>query len=134
MRLALGRRDINEVAGRKPPRLRQHRPGNIDVLVLCQAPDRLDRRIVDRGEALAELDQGSALDPADQEAQYVVENLYLVLVQPIGIVEEEVGNPPKRLGPVFQSVVLERHFELGDQRFTSWRHANVSGEWQFWLR
>jgi hypothetical protein len=126
MRLAPGRRNLDEIAGGKPPRLRQHRSRNLDVLVPRQAPDRLDRRIVDRSKPFAELDQGFALDPADQKAQYIVEDFDLIVVQSIGVVEEEVGNPPQRVGPVFQGVVLDRQFEFGEERLTNWGHGNVS--------
>ena len=122
MGLSHGGGDIDEIAGVKPSRLRQHRPGDLDVLVARQAADGLDRRIVDRGEPAAELDQGLALDLADQEAQDVVEHLDLLVVQALGVVEEEVGHPPQRLDAVFQEVVFDRPFELGDERFTNRPH------------
>ena len=114
-----------EIAQGQPPRLRQHRLRDRDVLVPGQAPDHLDRRSVDGSEAVAELDQRPALDTADQEAQHIVEDLDLLVVQPVGVVDKQVGDPPQRLGPVLQEIVLDRQFELGDERFTSRWHGMV---------
>jgi len=120
--LALGRRAFQKDVLRERREPGQDRPRDLDVLVPRQAADGLDRRIVDRGEPPAELDQGLALDLADQEAQDVVENLDLLVVQALGVVEEEVGHPSQRLDAVFQEVVLDRPFELGDERFTNRPH------------
>jgi hypothetical protein len=58
----------------QPRRLRQHRPGNRDVVVAGQALDDLLRRIGDRRDLAAQLDARAAFDVLDQADHDAVEH------------------------------------------------------------
>ena len=59
----------------------QHVAGNGDFIVPCQMLHDFRRREVDRRQPLAEFGPGAAFDPGDQQAQHIVEDLDLFLVE-----------------------------------------------------
>jgi hypothetical protein len=114
MLLALGPGDFDEIAGSQARGLGQDRTGDRDLVVPRQPPDHLDRRIVDRRQVPAQLDQSLGLDTLDQMAEDIVEQADLRLIEAIGIVEKKVGDAPKRFDAFLGRAAFDRVFELGD--------------------
>ena len=52
-------------------------------------------RVVDRRQALAEFGPGAALDAADQDTQHVVEDLDLILAEPVPVMQEKIRHLAK---------------------------------------
>ena len=86
--LAFGLSNFNEVVRCKPSRACQDRRGDGNFVMACQASDHSAGRITDGSKALSEIDKRALFDPLRKEAQNVVEDLYLLVVETIGVVQE----------------------------------------------
>ena len=102
--------------------MHQHFAGDRDFVVAGQMLDDLERCVVERRQAFAELGLGPRFDARDQQAQHVVEHLDLFVVEAIAIVQEEVGHAAKGLDPLRRSTVSYRILELGNNRLRRLLH------------
>jgi hypothetical protein len=91
-------------------------PGDRDLVVICELADELGRRFVDRRQTCAELRQRLVLDPLDQMDQDIIEYLNLLFVEPVGIIEKQIGDAPQRFDPLGRRSAFQRTFEFGDKR------------------
>ena len=84
--------------------------------LLRQRAHHAGRRVGDRRDPAREFGQRLGLDLLDQGADDVVEQRDMVVVEAVGAVEKQRGDPPQRLGALFRRAVLHDVFELGKQR------------------
>ena len=116
MCLSFATGNIDEIAVAEPQRGRQNRLGHCYVVVPGQPPHDFDRRIVDWTEAPAEFRQRFTLDSLDQMSKDVIENVDLLIAEPIGIRDKQVGNAPQRFDALVLGAALDRVFQVGDKR------------------
>ena len=76
--------------------------------------DDLERRVIDRRQPLAEFGPGAAFDAADQDAQHVVEDLDLVLAEPLRVMQEKVRHLAKGFDAPLGGAAFDGLFEFGD--------------------
>ena len=101
----------------------QHIAGHGDFIIPCQMLHDFRRREGDQRQALAEFGPGAAFDPGDQQAHHVVENLDLLLVEARAVMQEQVGDLPKRFDPLLGRAGSHGVLEFGDDGMIRlWRH------------
>src|SRR5664280_2541578 len=92
VRLALALGDLDQILVGQPRRLRQHRPGDGDVIVAGEAMDDIMRSIGDRRDVPAQLDPRAAFDMIDQADDDVVEQRGYILGHPVAAGQEQAGD------------------------------------------
>ena len=116
MRLALGLGDVDQIGFLQPRRLREHRTGHRDVVVVRELAHQLGRRVRDRRERLRHFGARLGLDLDDQPAQHVVEQPDVIFVEVRRAVDEQIGDALDASRPLFLRAVLDDVFKLGNQR------------------
>src|SRR3954471_23100528 len=76
--------------------------------------DDFERRVVDRRQSGAEFGPGPAFDPADQHAQYLVEDLDLLFAEALAAMQEKIGHLTQGIDPLLRRATLNGVFEFGD--------------------
>ena len=135
MRLAFGHGNLDKVLRRQAIRQRQNRPGDRDFIVTRQRVDNLDWRIVNRREALAELDEGIRLHPGHQMPQHVIENLDLHFAKPFVTAQKQICDAPEGFRALFARAASYGIFEFRDQQAVLiHRVRSIGAEFQAVLR
>ena len=125
MRLALAGGDLHQLAVIEARGFLQHGAGDADLVIVGEAAHHGRRRLRDRRELRADLGQrdacahvgdGAQLDGADQAFEHVVEQRDLLVVEAAGGSQEQVGDAPGRLQPLFRRAGPNRGFDLVDDR------------------
>jgi hypothetical protein len=89
--------------------------------------DDLERGVVDRGQPLAELGPGAGLDPRDQQAQHVVEDLDLFFAETLPVIHEQVRHPPQGCDAFGGRSAVYRIFQFADDRKCRlWHHGGAA--------
>ena len=114
--LALGLGDLDQVGVGQPRRLREDRARDLDLVVLREPAHHLDRGVVDRRKVPAQLGERADLHALDQVHQNIVEDLDLLLVEPVAVVQEQIRHPPQRFDALFRGAALQRILEIGNRR------------------
>jgi hypothetical protein len=100
LRFAIG--DFNQIAVAELRRSFQYRVGNCDVVVPRKSAQHLGRRVVDRRETVAKLGPRPRFDPLDQVSEDFIEDIDLLITEPIRIGNKEVGDTPQSVdAPIF---------------------------------
>jgi hypothetical protein len=115
MRIALSVGDRDQIGIGQAWRLRQDRTCHSDIVVQGEPSDRLDRRVLNRCEHLAEPDQRAQFDALDQMHQHIVEKLDLFFGERIGALEEEIRDAQRNVASPSGIPVSERVPELRDE-------------------
>jgi hypothetical protein len=113
--LGFGVGDLDQIAVAQPARLRQDRLRHRNVVVAGELADDFDGRIVERSKPLTELRERFAFDPLDQMAQDIIEHVDLLVVEAIGIGDEQIGNAPQRIDALVLGAALNGVLQLGNQ-------------------
>jgi hypothetical protein len=95
--------------------LSRNRPGHRDLVVPGKPAHQFDGRISDRRQTRAERDHRFSFDPIGQAVQDVTQQRNLLIVEPIGIGNEQIGNTPKRVHAPFIRAAVNGDFELNDK-------------------
>ncbi|HEY3795491.1 MAG TPA: hypothetical protein VGM09_27015 [Bradyrhizobium sp.] len=115
MWLRLGVGDFDEIAVGEARGLRQDRSRHRDIVVSGELANDVGWRLIDRGKPPAELLERFALYALDEVAKDVVEHVDLLIVKPIRIGNEKVGNPAQRIDAFVLGAALDRVLKLGNQ-------------------
>ncbi len=115
MALALGARDLDQVAVGDARRLAEDRLGDRDLVILRQPPNDPDRSVVDEGQLRAELLACAPLDSLDQEPKHVLEQQDLILTVAISAGQKEVGDAPHGLGAALRGPAMGRALKLDNE-------------------
>ena len=115
MLLALGAGADQEVALVEPLRQRQHRAGDVDIVVEGQHVNDVGRRIGDRRDALRQPGAGLALDGVDEPRHDVVEHADLLFGIARGVVDEEIGDAGQDVDAARNAPRRQRGFELVEE-------------------
>jgi hypothetical protein len=81
---------------------------------------------MDRREAAAELGERLRFDSLDQVPENVVEDVDLLVGQPIRIGDKQISNAPQRIDALVFRSALDRFFQLDDKRLPHAHGDNVS--------
>src|SRR5450759_2155958 len=112
VRLALALGDLDQILVDQPRRLRQHRPGDGDVIVGGEAMDDIMRSIGDRRDVPAQLDPRAAFDMIDQADDDVVKQRGYILGHPVAAGQKQVSDALQDRMVAFGRIAFERDFEL----------------------
>ena len=115
MRLTLGPGQLDQFGFLQPARLRQHRTGHRDVVVVRELAHQLQRRVGDRRQRLRHFGARLGLDLDDQPAQHVVEQADVIFVEMRRAVDEQIGDALDGRRPLVLRAVLDDVFKLGNQ-------------------
>ena len=96
-------------------RLREHRTGHRDVVVVRELTHQFERRVGDRRQRLRHFGARLGLDLDDQPAKHVVEQPDMVFVEVRRAVDEQIGDALDGRRPLVLRAVLDDVFKLGDQ-------------------
>ncbi len=88
--------------------------GYRDIVVSGQVLNDFEWRVVERRQAPAEFGLGPAFNAGDQKAQHIVEDLDLILAQPLSVMQEKIGHLSKGANPLLRRAVPDGVFEFGD--------------------
>ncbi len=115
MRLAFGVGDLDEIDVGETIGFFEHRSSDFNAVVPRKLTHDVDRRVVDRGKAFAELREDFVLDLLDQTDHHVVKNFNLLVGNAIGVHQEEIGHSPQNLGAAGIGAGAELCLKLVDQ-------------------
>ena len=115
MRLTLGPGQFDQFALLQPWRLRQHRAGHGDVVVVGELAHQLARRVGDRRQRVRHFGARLGLDLDDQAAQHVVEQADMVFGEVRRAVDEQIGDALDGRGPLVLRAVLDDGLKLGNE-------------------
>ena len=114
---ALRVRDFDQIGGAEPRRLRQHRAGHHDVVVLGQPPHHCERRIFRPARAGATIRRAPCSRSRRSACTKTSSNRRTWSSLKLGrAVRNSVGDLPQRFGALFVRTVLHDVFEFGNQR------------------
>jgi hypothetical protein len=115
MSRSLGARDFDKIGIAQPRRRCQDLLGDDDVVVPGEPSHDVDGRIVDWPKAPTEFGQRFTFDSLDQMSQDVVENVDLLITEPISIRDKQVGNASQRFDTLILRAALDCVFQLGNK-------------------
>ena len=92
--------DLDQNVGPEPARIGKHAAGDLDLVVPGEMLDHLERGVVERRQPFREFGLRPRFDARDQQAEYVVEDLDLVVAETVSIIEEEIGDLPQGFHPL----------------------------------
>ena len=72
-------------------------------------------RVMYRPKALTELCKSLSFNPFDEMSQDVIKDSDLLIVEPIRIRDEEIGNTTQRINTLVLGAALNRVLQLGDK-------------------
>jgi len=99
--------------------------GDADIVVAGKLAHHLDGSVMDRRQTAAELGERLCFNSLDQVPENVVEDVDLLVGQPIRLGDKQISNAPQRIDAfVFRSVASDRLFQLDDKRLP---HAHGDG-------
>jgi hypothetical protein len=114
MSLRLGVSDFDEIAVGQARGLRQDRRRHRDIVVSGELPNDVAWRLIDRCKAPAKLLERLSLYPLDEVAKDIIEHIDLLIVEPIRIGNEKVGDPPQRIDAFVLGAALDRVLKVGN--------------------
>ena len=124
MLLAVVASDLDELGLRQAPGAQKDRTGDLDRFIAGEPADRIERCVVDDGEAAGEFGPRLDFDLTDETNDHIVEQLDLGVVQPRSGARKEIRELPQGLGAFRTRPAGDRVFQVGDQR-NAIRHENV---------
>ena len=89
-------------------------PAYRDVVVSGELANDVGWRLIDLGKAPAKFLECLSLYPFDEVAQEVVEDLDLLIVEPVRVGNKQVGDPAQRIDPLVLGAALDRVLKLRD--------------------
>ena len=98
--------DFKQVRLGQADRASQNRRGDLRLFMKREVANRPDRRPVDDGERVAELDHGRRVHPADQLGEDAVDSRDLRVAEAADIGQEQVGHLAEYAGVVLGSILL----------------------------
>src|SRR5262249_53376986 len=85
------------------------------IVIAREPPDHLERGVRYRRQTARKLGKRPRLDLDDEAAQDIVEQPDMALVVAASPLDEELGDPPQRVGAPGRRTVLQHVFEFRDQ-------------------
>ena len=114
MRLAFALGNLDQILVGQPRRLRQHRPGDGDVVVVGEAMNDILRSIGDRRDVPAQLEPRAAFDMVDQADHDAVEYRRDFFGEAVVARQKQAGDALQYRKMAFGRIAFERDFEFVD--------------------
>jgi hypothetical protein len=122
MRLALAFGDLDQILVGQPRRLRQHRPGDGDIVVVGETVNDTVRGIGDRRDVPAQFEPRAAFDMFDQADHDAVEYRRDFLGEAVVARQKQASDALQYRKMPFGRIAFERDFELADN-LQCFRHS-----------
>ena len=118
--------DFDQIAVTETRGGRQNRFGDDDVVVAGKSAHHLDGGIMNWRKAAAELGERPGFDSLDQVPENVVEDVDLLVGQPIRIGDKQISDAPQRIDALVFRSALDRFFQLDNKRLPHAHGDSVS--------
>src|SRR5438132_8510840 len=116
--------DLEKVGLRQAVGSFKNRRGNLGVLVKCKFADRLEGRLFQCGQGVAERDHGCRVHPPDQMGEHAIDCTYLGFAEVIDIGQEQVRHLLE-----YSGVVLGRSVQFSGLLGRYGSHGFICSVW-----